>query len=205
MVLNVTKLFMALPIYWAMYTQCNSRWVFQAAKMDGDLGFYTIKPDQMVMLPSVFIIILLPVFDYTVYPLLARIGLKTDLQKVTCGLICCLLSFMAATFIESRVNDELLPILWLFPQYFILAVSEVFIWVSIVNFAYTQAPERMKSVMTSFAYVTVALGSLIVMIVSGSNFIESQMHEFIMYAAVMVINIIVFVIMSSNYTFVDNK
>lgn len=205
MVLNVIKLFMALPIYWAMYAQCNSRWVFQATKMDGDLGFYTIKPDQMVMLPSVFILVMLPLFDFAVYPVLARIGIKTDLQKVTCGLVLCLMSFVAATIVESEINDKVLSLFCLFPQYFILAASEVFIWVPIMNFSYTQAPDRMKSVMTSFAYVTVALGSMIIIIVSGGNFIESQMNEFIMYSGFMMINIIVFVSMSRKYTFVDRK
>lgn len=205
MVMNVTKLFLALPFYWAMYAQCNSRWVFQATRMNGDLGFYTIKPDQMVMLPSIFILLLLPIFDYTIYPLLAKIGVKTALQKVTCGLVFCLLSFVAAAIIEWKIEDNFIAILWLFPQYFIVATSEVFIWVPIVNFAYTQAPDRMKSVMTSFVYVTVALGSLIVIIVSGSNFVKSQVHEFIMYAGVMVINIIFFIFISKNYKFVDKK
>lgn len=205
MVLNVTKLFLALPLFWAMYSQCNSRWVFQATKMNGDIGFYTIKPDQIVMLPNIFILVMLPTFDYAVYPLMAKIGIRTALQKVTCGFICCLLSFIAAAVIESKINDDSIAMLWLFPQYFILAAAEVFIWVPIVNFAYTEAPERMKSVMTSFVYITVSMGSLIVIIVSGSHFMESQVYEIIMYASAMVVNIVFFVIMSKNYTFVGKS
>ena len=205
MVLNVLTLFLPLPLFWAMYSQCNSRWVFQATKMDGNVGFYTIKPDQMVILPTIFIISLLPIFDFAVYPLLAKIGIKTALQKVTCGFICCMTSFVTAAIIEWKINRDYIPMLWLFPQYFLIALSEVFIWVPVVNFAYTQAPERMKSVMTSFVYVTVACGSLIVIIVSGSKLVESQMNEFLIYSGAMIFNILFFMILIRNYTFVDKK
>ena len=173
--------------------------------MDGNVGFYTIKPDQMVILPTIFIISLLPIFDFAVYPLLAKIGIKTALQKVTCGFICCMTSFVTAAIIEWKINRDYIPMLWLFPQYFLIALSEVFIWVPVVNFAYTQAPERMKSVMTSFVYVTVACGSLIVIIVSGSKLVESQMNEFLIYSGAMIFNILFFMILIRNYTFVDKK
>lgn len=63
-VLKVLKIFITIPIFWAVYGQQSSSWIFQANRMNLDLGFYTLKPDQLIALNPVFVIILLPVsFD----------------------------------------------------------------------------------------------------------------------------------------------
>lgn len=205
MVLNVLKLFLALPLFFSMYSQSSSRFVFQATKTNGDLGFYTIKPDQMVMSTTLFIIVLVPIFDYIIYPMLSKVGIKTQLHKIACGFACSICAFVIAAIIEYRVKDTEIHMLWLLPQFFITAVSDVFVWVATVNFAYTQAPESMKSVMTSFVYIANAGGSLIVIIVSATNFVNNQMFEFLMYAGLMVINTALFIFMAKNYKFIDKK
>ncbi|VAH51542.1 unnamed protein product [Triticum turgidum subsp. durum] len=45
------------------------------------------------------------------------------------------------------------------PQYFVLAGAEVFCYIAQLEFFYSEAPESMKSMCTSFALLTVALGS----------------------------------------------
>jgi hypothetical protein len=37
-VMNILVLYLPLPVYWAVYMQQGSRWVLQAAKMNGDIG-----------------------------------------------------------------------------------------------------------------------------------------------------------------------
>jgi dipeptide/tripeptide permease len=198
-VLKISKLFLTLPLYFAIAGQSFSRWVFQAKQMNGDLGFYTIKPDQMVISMTIFVVALIPIFDKFLYPTLARIGIKTPLQKIGIGYIFSALSFVLAAFIEWKIKDNFEHMLWLLPQYFVIAVADVFVWISAINFAYTQAPENMKSVITSLVYLTVAIGSLIVMIVSWTNIIKSQMYEFLMYSGLMVINTVCFGFISRNF------
>lgn len=205
MVMNVFKLFLTLPLYWALFAQCNSRWVFQAKRMDGDIGFYKVEPDQMPMLVTFFIIILIPFYNCCLFPILLKFGIKTPLQKITCGFFLGICSFLVATFIEWKIQQERICILWLVPQYFILAASETFIWVSNLSFAYTQAPESMKSVVSSFSYIAIAGGSLIVIIISGSNLITSQFWEFLLYTGLMTIDMLWFMYMAKNYKFVENK
>jgi solute carrier family 15 (oligopeptide transporter), member 1 len=202
-VLKVIKIFLTLPIYFALYNQYSSRWIFQATQMNGDLGFFTIKPDQMSIFMTISIIVLIPLFDSFFYPILAKVGVKTELQKIGIGYVVCALSFIMAAFVEWRIESSNVHMLWLLPQLFLLAASDVFVWISAVNFAYTQAPDNMKSVITSFVFLTVALGSLIVMIVSSTNFIKSQMFEFLMYAGLMVISTVWFGFISRRFH--DNR
>lgn len=203
MVMNVLTLFIPLPVFWALYTQLSSRWVFQATQMNGDLGWYTIKPDQMVMSTTLFIIILIPFFEKVLYPILAFVGIKSPLHKMTLGFISSGFAFVLAAIVEWKIKDNELHMLWLIPQYFVIAMAEVFFWVSVISFVYTQTPDSMKSVMTAFVYFTVAFGNLVVIIVSATHFIESQFYEFLFYASLMLINTILFMFLTSRYKFVE--
>jgi proton-dependent oligopeptide transporter, POT family len=198
-VLKILKIFLILPLYAATYSQNSSRFVLQAARMDGDLGFYTIKPDQMVMSVTIFILLMVPVFDYVVYPVLSMFGIKKPLHKIACGFVTATISLTLAAVVEWKLEENSLSILWLLPQYFFIAISDVFVWVSTVNFAYTQAPERMKSVMSAFVYLANAGGSIIVIVVSSTNFMGSQMNEFLMFCGAMVVNIGIFLVLSRNH------
>lgn len=174
--------------------------------MNGDLGFYTIEPDQMVMSTTLFIIILIPIFERGLYPILTKFGIKTPLQKMTCGLLLSAVAFIFAAIVEWKMKDnQNIHMLWLIPQYLVIAASEIFLWVANLNFVYTQAPDSMKSVMTAFMYLTIAGGSLIVITVSGTNFISSQFYEFLFYAGLMLVNTVLFSRMSKQYKSINNQ
>jgi solute carrier family 15 oligopeptide transporter 1 len=40
--------------------------------MNGDIGFYTIKPDQMPSINPLLIIIMIPLFESVIYPLFKK-------------------------------------------------------------------------------------------------------------------------------------
>jgi hypothetical protein len=50
----------------------GSRWTFQATRMNGQIGSWIIKPDQMQLLNPAFILILIPTFDRLIYPFLNK-------------------------------------------------------------------------------------------------------------------------------------
>lgn len=149
-VLNVLVLYLPLPIYWAVYVQQASRWIFQAKRIDGDVGLFSIKPDQMIVFNSVMSIAMIPVCNYLLYPLMARVGFKTYLQKMTIGGILAAIAFIISGFIEIKIQRSFINILWLLPQYSILALSENFLYIANVSFAYTESPPSMKSAMQAF-------------------------------------------------------
>lgn len=202
MVLNVLTMFLPLPVFWALYTQVNSTFVFQATQMNGDIGWYTIKPDQMAMPITVFIIVLIPIFENFVYPIAAKFGIKSPLCKVAGGLICSGLAFLAAALVEFEIQKHEVHMLWLLPQYLLMAMAEVLLWVAIVSFAFTQAPNSMKSVMTALVYLTIAGGSLIIIVIKSANFLESQLVEFLFYSILMIFNTIFFVLLAKRYKYV---
>lgn len=205
-VLKILTLYLSLPLFFALLGQINSRWVFQAAKMNGDMfGWYTIKPDQMVITSTVLTILLIPLLEGVIYPTVAKIGIKTPLAKIGVAFVCSAVAFCFAAVIERKLEEGCLHMVWLLPQYIIMAAAETILWVATLNFAYTQAPERMKSVMTASLYLTVAGGSLIVVVISGVNLVHSQFWEYLFYVALMVVNIIFFTFLAKRYQYADKK
>ena len=201
--LNVLTMYVPLPVYWALLSQQASRWVFQATRMNGDIGWYTIKPDQMIVLGPLFTIILIPMFNKFIFPFLAKIGIRSSLQKMGCGMVCASLSFVISAYVEFKISQGSISILWLFPQYLMVAISEVLLWVANVAFAYTQAPLNMKSVITSFAYMSAAGGSVIVFTISGLRLFDSLVNEFLFYAFLMFVVTIFFVFLAKRYKYRD--
>ena len=206
MVLKILTLYLPLPLFWALNGQINSRWVFQASKMNGDIfGWYTIKPDQMVITSTVLAIVLIPLFEGVIYPIIAKIGVKTPLEKIGVAFVCSAVAFCFAAVIERKLEEGCLHMVWLLPQYIIMAAAETILWVANLSFAYTQAPERMKSVMTASLYLTIAGGSLIVVVISGVNFIHSQFWEYLFYVSLMIVNTIFFTFLAKRYQYVGKK
>lgn len=203
---NATKIilgnliiFLPTAVYWAVYVQQGSRWIFQAMKMNGDIGFYTIKPDQMISFNSLFSIILLPFCNYIIFPLLGKIGLTHLLHRITIGGFLCAISFIMAAFVQIAIEKSFISMLWLLPQFAILALSENFVYISLVNFAYSETPDGMKSVMTGFVFLIIALGNLLITLISGFKLFQSQTYEFLFFACILFIDMIIFIPLSIRY------
>ncbi|KAG5684395.1 hypothetical protein PVAND_013630 [Polypedilum vanderplanki] len=103
-VLKILLLFLPLPIFWALFDQQGSRWTFQATRMNGDIGFIEIKPDQMQLINPLLILVFIPLFDVIVYPLLASFGIKRPLQKLTVGGLLAAIAFIISGFVEIQLE-----------------------------------------------------------------------------------------------------
>ncbi|XP_055535385.1 peptide transporter family 1-like [Wyeomyia smithii] len=103
--MNVLKLYIPLPIFWALFDQQGSRWTFQATRMDGDLGFWTIKPDQMQVVNPLLILVFIPLYEVAFYPLLSMIGIRRPLQKITLGGILGGIAFFISMIVEIQLED----------------------------------------------------------------------------------------------------
>ncbi|XP_050301634.1 peptide transporter family 2-like [Anthonomus grandis grandis] len=109
---RVLLIFLPLPVYFALYYQQHSAWVLQASKMDGDIGFYTILPEQLQIVNPLMVIILIPTFTYIIYPLLAKCRLlRTSLQRMCCGGFITVATFVVSGFVSLAIeaSDPVMP------------------------------------------------------------------------------------------------
>merc|ERR1719450_302071 len=85
------------------------------------------------------------------------------------------------------VTPNTVHILWLLPQYIVVTVGDVLFTVTSMEFAYSQAPETMKSIIQALWLMTSAVGNLITMIIVNifSEVGLDQYLEFFTFAGLM--------------------
>uniref|UniRef100_A0A8B9R7G5 Solute carrier family 15 member 1 n=1 Tax=Astyanax mexicanus TaxID=7994 RepID=A0A8B9R7G5_ASTMX len=109
MVLKVLFLYIPLPMFWALFDQQGSRWTLQATTMDGNFGAFIVQPDQMQTVNPILILVMVPIVDSVVYPLIKKCGLNfTPLKRMTVGMFMAGLAFVAAALVQVQI-DETLP------------------------------------------------------------------------------------------------
>lgn len=103
--LKVIVICVPLPLFWALYDQQGSSWTFQATRMDSHAStLFSIKPDQMQVIGPFLIIFCVPLFNLVIYPLLAKINIRTPLQKMAIGMVLCGLSFAITGLVELELE-----------------------------------------------------------------------------------------------------
>ncbi|XP_064420000.1 solute carrier family 15 member 2 [Latimeria chalumnae] len=110
MVGRVLFLYIPLPMFWALFDQQGSRWTLQATRMNADFGGFNIKPDQMQTLNPLLILIMIPIFDLGIYPLIKKCKINfTPLRKMTVGMVLAAVAFAVAGIVEVKVNETASP------------------------------------------------------------------------------------------------
>lgn len=72
--------------------------------MDGDIGFFTIKPDQMQVVNPLLILVFIPLYEVLFYPLLNFVGVRRPLQKITLGGVFAGVAFVCSMIVEIYLS-----------------------------------------------------------------------------------------------------
>jgi len=161
--------FAFVPFFWALWDQNESEWVLQAAKLNLELmPGLTLLPAQVQSVNPFFVLTLIPVFTYFVYPAFAALGIQpTPLRKIGTGLLLSATSFIVIAWIQGQIDNGLAPsVWWQILAYFLLTVAEILVSITGLEYAYTHSPPNLKSIMTALWLLTVSIGNLMV---SGIN------------------------------------
>jgi POT family proton-dependent oligopeptide transporter len=105
-------------------------------------GFHVL-PEQVQILNPTLILILVPLFNYLLYPAINHVFPLTPLRKIGIGLFLAGLSFAVLWWIQLQVDVGAKPnVLWQLPGYILLTAGEVTVSITGLEFSYTQAPGR---------------------------------------------------------------
>ena len=109
-----------------------------------------------------FILILIPIFSLYIYPLLARFCVLSSLKKMSIGYWVMGFAFGIVSVLQHFIDTGAFPsVAWQILACFFLTASEVMISITCLEFAYTQAPRQMKSLVMAFFLLTVSLGNFL--------------------------------------------
>ena len=170
---RVLLLFLALSVFWALFDQTGSSWVFQAERMTRTvplpfLGTFEILPSQIQALNPILILILAPVCTWLVYPWLATRGFLSTRGKIGTGMVAASLAFGIVGYAQSLIMGGMAPSFWWqVAAFFVLTLAEVVVSITALELAYTSAPTTRRSLMTSFYLLSVALGNGVTALIVG--------------------------------------
>ena len=177
--LRACKVFVFYPIFWVCYGQFSSNFVTQAAEMQG----HGMPNDEMQNFDPISILVFIPILDRIVYPLMRRGGYELrPMVRITIGFVLASFSLAYAAGVQALIykagpcfdaplackagvaaDGTKLPnnvhIAIQTPAYLFIGVSEIFISVTGLEYAYTKAPASMKSFVQSLYLFTNAFGS----------------------------------------------
>ena len=185
-VFRIVGVFAPIAAFWALFFQYGSSWVLQAERMNREVLGYTVKASQMGSLNATFVLATIPLLSGLVYPALQRRGRKvTALQKMQAGMYVTVLSFVWIFGVQVALDAGLRPhVAWQVPAYLFVSIGEVLVSVTALEFAYTQAPPSMKSVIMSLWYLTISAGSLLTAVVAWLKRFQGAWY-FAFFAALM--------------------
>ncbi|KAH8114891.1 PTR2-domain-containing protein [Phellopilus nigrolimitatus] len=170
--------FVWFPLYWLAYNQLNNNLTSQAATM----STHGLPNDILSNLDPFALIILIPVCDILIYPLLARAGIRfTPLKKITMGFFTgagamvwaavvqhyvyktnpC--GYAAATCVDAAGDALVSPLnVWIQTgSYILIALSEILASITGLEYAFTKAPRNMRSLVMAVYLFTSAIASAI--------------------------------------------
>ncbi|PHH77609.1 hypothetical protein CDD80_436 [Ophiocordyceps camponoti-rufipedis] len=167
--LKACKVFLFLPIFFLSYNQMTGNLTIQAGTME----LHGVPNDIIQNLNPISILIIIPVFDHLLYPFLRKMGFAfTPIKRMTTGFIIAALSMVASAVMQYYIYQKS-PCGWYANKtvvvdgaerqcppapinvwaqclpYIFIGIAEVLANVTSYEYAFSKAPENMKSLVMS--------------------------------------------------------
>ncbi|GLJ31723.1 hypothetical protein SUGI_0637830 [Cryptomeria japonica] len=166
-ILRMIPVFASTIVMNTCLSQLQTFSVSQGVTMDTSMGkHFDIPPGSLTILPLVIIVIITPFYDRIFVPLARKFtghetGI-THLQRVGVGLVLSAISMSIADLVEVKRKKvakdhgmlDFIPmvmppipmsVFWLGFQYFIFGIADLFTFVGLMEFFYSEAPSGMRS------------------------------------------------------------
>ncbi len=169
-VYRILMIFAFTPIFWALWDQNLAEWVLQAKKLDLTLFGYQLFAEQIQTFNPIFLVSMIPVMTYGIFPLLEKMGIKvTPLKKIGAGLFLTAITFVIIALLQESIDKGGHPsVWWQILAYLILAVAEILVSITCLEYAYTHSPISMKSTMSALYLLGISVGNYFVSLVNKS-------------------------------------
>jgi POT family proton-dependent oligopeptide transporter len=156
-------LFGLVTPFWSLFDQKASTWVLQADQMAKPAWF---QSSMMQALNPALVLVLIPFNKAVLYPLVERLGIRlTALRRMGAGIAFAGAAWIVVGLMQLWLDGgQQVVIVWQVLPYALLTLGEVLVSTTGLEFAYSQAPMAMKSVIMSFWSLSVTVGNLWVLL-----------------------------------------
>ncbi|MCH2145778.1 MAG: POT family MFS transporter [Phycisphaerales bacterium] len=153
-----------VAVFWALFDQTGSSWVLQAENMNREWLGFTWLESQIQAINPIMILIYVPLFGFVIYPIVDKVFSLTPIRKIAIGLFLMVPGFAIVSMLQDWIDAGQTPSIgWQVLAYAILTASEVMVSITCLEFSYTQAPRKMKSLIMAAFLASVTLGNYFTM------------------------------------------
>jgi len=154
-------IYLFVAMFWALWDQIDAAWILQAEYMDRNWLGHEWLPAQIVAVNPLFIMALIPLFHYVIYPAISIVFPLTPLRKVSIGFFVTAGAFVIPALLQRQIDAGFTPTIgWQIIAHLVLASAEVMVSITCLEFSYTQAPKKMKSFIMAVFFLSITLGDL---------------------------------------------
>ncbi|MEX0830909.1 MAG: POT family MFS transporter [Nitrospirales bacterium] len=159
-ILKLAGVYLFVVPFWSLFDQTSSAWVLQAQHMDRHWLGIEWLPSQIQAINPILILLFIPLFVYVIYPLMGRCIELTALRKMSIGFFVTVVAFLISAYIEQLIGQgKTPPIAWQLLAFAVMTAAEVMVSITCLEFSYTQAPLKLKSLVMGLFLLSVSLGN----------------------------------------------
>ncbi|TPX68104.1 hypothetical protein SpCBS45565_g03361 [Spizellomyces sp. 'palustris'] len=177
--LKACSIFPLLTIYWVCYSQMTNNLISQAGQMKRPSW---MSNDLINIMDPLILVIIIPIFDYGLYPYLSRKNIHFGyMKRIAIGFFLGGASMAVAAVVQKKIyeappgfdhpgdvaND--ISVWWQIPSYVLIATSEVFASIGSLEYSYTHAPTSMKCLISALSLLPNAGAALIGIFLSPAS------------------------------------
>ncbi|HUS35080.1 MAG TPA: POT family MFS transporter [Verrucomicrobiae bacterium] len=203
---SLAGIYAFVMVFWMLWDQSSGAWVLQAEHLDLNLFGYQLQPAQVQTANPILILLFIPLFSYVIYPAIDKVFPLTPLRKIGIGLWVTAASFVVVALTEAAIRPDYKPsVWWQILAFVILSAGEIMVSITCLEFSYTQAPKKMKSLIMAVFFLSISLGNYVT---SGVNFLIKNADGtsklpgasyYWFFTAIMVIASFLFVFVAQRY------
>ena len=206
-ILNLFTIFIFVSFFWCLFDQTGSSWILQAEKMDRVVFGIEILSSQILSANPIMILILTPIFFKYLYPKLNNYINLNSVNKIIIGFFLTFFSFLIITIIQYWIDlGKDVSIVWQLLAYAVLTSGEIFVSITCLEIAYTQAPKKLKTITMSIFLLSIAIGNIYTSVINFMNerddgsIILSGANYFLFFSILMFTITILFIPFSKKYS-----
>jgi POT family proton-dependent oligopeptide transporter len=166
-ILRLSLVYLCIAVFWSLFDQTSSAWVLQAEDMNLRWLGIDWLPSQIQVLNPILVMLMIPLFQFLVYPLVGRLVRLTPLRKIGIGLFTMAAGFGLSALVQGWIDGGARPsVAWQFVAYVIVTAAEIMVSITGLEFSYSQAPKTMKSVIMAVWMLSISLGNYVTAVVN---------------------------------------
>jgi POT family proton-dependent oligopeptide transporter len=166
-ILRLSLVYLCIAVFWSLFDQTSSAWVLQAEDMNLRWLGIDWLPSQIQVLNPILVMVMIPLFQFLVYPLVGRLVRLTPLRKIGIGLFTMAAGFGLSALVQGWIDGGARPsVAWQFVAYVIVTAAEIMVSITGLEFSYSQAPKTMKSVIMAVWMLSISLGNYVTAVVN---------------------------------------